>query len=72
MTPSSEASSFSLDIDYGKRKKTEKIIQRDRVDRTPTRTLYEAGQIIDQVYKRIAYESIIGTARAAERPSSRR
>ena len=23
------------------------------------------GQIIDQVYKRIAYESIIGTARAA-------
>ena len=24
-----------------------------------------AGQIIDQVYKRIAYESIIGTARAA-------
>ena len=26
---------------------------------------HAAGQIIDQVYKRIAYESIIGTARAA-------
>ena len=26
------------------------------------------GQIIDQVYKRIAYESIIGTARAAIAP----
>ena len=28
------------------------------------------GQIIDQVYKRIAYESIIGTARAATAESA--
>ena len=27
--------------------------------------LQAAGQIIDQVYKRVPYESIIGTARAA-------